>query len=123
VKTEEKLAVAGTLIIATGIGAYIVLAKKVGPTPGEGLAEITAVDAPTSAASGETITITVTLKNVGDGAGSLYAYIKDTDTGALVAAKTYTTSLDPNATAQIQWILTMPNKDWHLTIWGGHVGP
>jgi len=88
---------------------------------GKAEADIPDVRAPLQAGAGESITIEVDLKNIGTGAGKLYGYIKDTDTNQIVGAKAYTSSLPVNGTQTLTWTLTMPNKDWHLKIWGGHV--
>jgi hypothetical protein len=123
-KTEEKLLTATAVAGALVVGGYLLLKKAPPPpTAGEGVADIAAVDAPEEAAAGTAVTLTVTLKNVGEGEGSLYAYVKDADTGALLGSKVYTDKLPVNETAAVAWNLTMPNKQWRLTIWGGHVAP
>jgi hypothetical protein len=88
---------------------------------GKPKASITAVRAPAEAGYGTLIHIEADLKNIGDGAGKLYAYIKDADTNSIVGSKTYTASLDVNGTATLAWDLSMPNKDWNLIVWAGHV--
>jgi len=85
------------------------------------LAHIVNISAPEKAKAGETITVTVTLQNVGSADGYLWHYLVDIDTGYVPSG----------GELQRAWVtvggmydfvhtLIMPEKDWNLRAHAGH---
>ena len=70
--------------------------------------------APSQAAQGAAVVVTVSIHNVG-AAGSCWAQMLDKDTGATVGAR-QTVSLQSNGTNTFNFTLTMPNKNWKLRV-------
>ena len=74
--------------------------------------------------AGELVHIVVELENVGEVASRLWAQIIDKDTGAVPAggkALVSFTKIEPGMRYSFAFTLTMPNKNWNLQIWAGHV--
>lgn len=85
------------------------------------VAHIVSVSAPDKAKAGSTITVTVTLQNVGSADGYLWSYLTDIDTGYTPAGGEKKSAwVAVNGTYDFTHTLTMPNKNWNLRAHAGH---
>lgn len=78
-----------------------------------------------SAKPGSKINITVTVCNVGDAEGKLFALVMDKDTTVIVCPEqTSPNPVKPGCRDQVSFVwknLTMPSHDWHLEARAGHI--
>jgi len=81
------------------------------PTP---LADITQVEAPSSASNTALVQVTVSVKNVGDVAVPMWCQISDRDTGEIPGARQQSTQTPVGSTVNFTFYLYMPNRDWNL---------
>jgi hypothetical protein len=81
-------------------------------------ARIDSVSAPSSANAGDSISVKISLYNAG-AAGILWGGIDDKNTGEIVGAQE-PIQLEGGASGELDWALTMPNKDWNLLAKAGH---
>ena len=97
------------------------LKKDKGPIiMAEGNVTITSVEAqPSEASPGQTVFLIVNGQNMGDEDNCFFNII-DQDDGSLVARRDIV--LGNGGFSVVPPSLTMPNKDWHLIVEGGHEG-
>jgi len=83
-------------------------------------ASIVSVDYPTTPVSaGADVSVTFTLKNIGEATGVIYAELKDKDTGEIVGSRAQQ-SVAVGGTFSAKWTVTMPSKNWNLRLEAGH---
>jgi len=85
--------------------------------PKTSIVTVTYPTAPQSA--GASIEVSFTLKNVGEATGTIYAELKDKDTGGIVGNRA-SQSVAVGSTFSAKWTLTMPSKSWNLKLEAGH---
>jgi len=74
--------------------------------------------------AGDKVTVTVRVRNTGDGSGILWCQIIDKDTGYVpegFKAMESASAVSPGSVYTFSFSETMPNRDWHLEVWAGHV--
>jgi hypothetical protein len=83
----------------------------VGPVGPKG--KIINLSAPSSAAAGSTVKVSVTYQNVGDTSADFPVWIEDRDTGDVVSSQK-SVVIAPGDTIAVDFSLSMPNRNWNL---------
>ena len=83
-------------------------------------ATLVSYSAPSRRRSGASVSISVTIRNDGGGAGYCNAQLEDRGTGAVLSGVGDTLAAGASATWTFPAVPTMPNRDWLLRIRYGH---